>query len=70
MGELAIVEVPGLESEGEIMGTPASTNPIEDAKLSEHSKIKKIESPNTHGPQNLCTRPTKVDYQHLANPSI
>lgn len=71
-GELAIVEVPGLESEGENMVTPASktpTVPTEDAKSLEPSKVEEIETPDIQEMRHLRTRSTKIDYRQLNNPS-
>ncbi len=68
--ELEVVEVPGLQAEGEVKGNlaPKTTNeqPKKDEELTQEAEIE-IETP---GAQNLRTRTTKIDYRQLNDPQL
>ena len=68
--ELEVVEVPGLQAEGEVKGNlaPKTMNeqPKKDEEPTQEAEIE-IETP---GARNLRTRTTKIDYRQLNDPQL
>ena len=70
--ELEVIEVPGLEAEGEDHMVPASNTPIENVgntpKIPEEPKLE-IKSPEIRETRNLRAKP-KIDYRQLNDPLL